>query len=221
MLFNKEYSRPLRFLLAFFISLLITVPVIDNSQYLQFIDLSIIGDVQKHESAFLHMWYVFVSFLDSPKAGLVWILIIAFLLWGFKYKIQALWAMCNVFGGDVIDEVIKHIIKRPRPTFHPAADTGYSFPSGHVFSTFMVISVLWLVVFPLIKKASWRWFAYIVATIWLIFVMLARIYLNAHYPTDTFGAIAIGYMWLQISEWLYIKIAPILKKWPFTSHSYI
>ncbi|XIF19571.1 MAG: phosphatase PAP2 family protein [Acetilactobacillus jinshanensis] len=221
MLFDKEYSRPFRFVLALFISLLITIPVIGNSQYLQFIDLSITGDVQKHEGVLIHAWYVFVSFLDSPKAGVFWILIIAFLLWGFKYKIQALWALGTVFGGDVIDELIKHLVSRPRPALHPAADTGYSFPSGHVFSTFLVISVLWIVVIPQIKDAKYRWVAYIVAAVWLILVMMARIYLNAHYPTDTFGAVAMAYAWLQICEWLYIKFAPRLKQWPLTNHSYI
>ena len=221
MLFHKDYNRPLRFALAFVISIVITAPVIGKSQYLQFIDISLTGDVQKHETAFLHVWYTLVSFFGSPKTGILWTLLIAFLLWGFKYKIQALWAMGAVYGGDVIDEIIKNLVKRPRPALHPAADTSYSFPSGHVFSTFLIISVLWFVAVPMIKRAKLRWLVYVLCVVWVGMVVLARIYLNAHYPTDTLGALAIAYTWLQICEWLYIVIGPRLKRWRLTQHSYL
>lgn len=46
--------------------------------------------------------------------------------------------------------------------------------------------------------------------IWLILLALSRVYLGAHYPTDTIGAMLLAYAWLQISEWLYLWLAPKL-----------
>ena len=221
MLFDRDYNRPLRFLLALVISLIITIPILNQSEYVQFIDISITGNVQKHETVFFHGFYELVSFLASPKAGILWILLIAFFLWGFKYKIQALWGLSLVLGGDALNEIIKHLVRRPRPLLHPLADTGYSFPSGHVFSTFLIISVIWLVIIPLIKNQKLRFSAQIVCVLWVIVTMLSRIYLNAHYATDTIGAVVIAYAWLQIAEILYIWIAPKLWKWRLTRRSYL
>ncbi|WP_369523194.1 hypothetical protein [Secundilactobacillus paracollinoides] len=44
-------------------------------------------------------------------------------------------------------------------------------------------------------------------------------YLGAHYPTDTIGAMLLGYAWLQIAEWLYLWLAPKLKNWHLTQRS--
>lgn len=220
MQFEENRDRIFRFLLAFAIFIIIAIPVMERSLYLRFIDISLIGDVQKHENLFLNLWYHLVSALDSPKIGVVWILIIAFLLWGFKYKLQSLWAMGTLFSGDVLDELIKHIVRRPRPVLHPAADVGYSFPSGHVFSTVLIISVLWILAVPLIQRHRLRIAAQVFCWAWVIMVMLARVYVNAHYPTDVLGALAMAYAWLQVCEWLYIRLAPRMKQWPLLRHSY-
>ena len=195
--------------------------VVNNSTYLQFIDISLTGNVQRHESVLLHSGYTLVSLIGSPKVGIFWALLIAFLLWGFKYKIPALWTLGTVYGGDALNEIIKHLVRRQRPPLHPLADTGYSFPSAHVMNTFLILSVIWFVAVPLIQHRGLRIVVQILCWIGVAVVMLARIYLNAHYPTDTIGGLMIAYGWLQVCETLYVMWAPKLHQCRLTEHSYL
>ena len=51
--------------------------------------------------------------------------------------------------------------------------------------------------------------------------MVSRVYLNAHFPTDTIGAVLLAYLWLQIAEGLYIRLAPMMQSWPLLKKSEI
>ena len=163
---------------------------------------------------------IIISFLGSPKMDILWTLIIAFFLWGFKYKIPALWAICTVLGGDVIGFVVKHIIKRARPAQHMAKDNGYSFPSGHVLGLFLVAAVLFLVVIPLFRSAALRVICQLLLIVFIALLAVSRVYLLAHYPFDTIGAMLLAYTWVQIAEYLYVAIAPRISGWRIVHHSY-
>ena len=163
---------------------------------------------------------IIISFLGSPKMDILWTLIIAFFLWGFKYKIPALWAICTVLGGDVIGFVVKHIIKRARPAQHMAKDNGYSFPSGHVLGFFLVAAVLFLVVIPLFRSAALRVICQLLLIVFIALLAVSRVYLLAHYPFDTIGAMLLAYTWVQIAEYLYVAIAPRISGWRIVHHSY-
>ena len=162
-----------------------------------------------------------ISFIGSPKMDLVWAFIIAFLLWGFKYKIPALWTLGVIFGGDVLGAIVKHVIKRARPAQHMAADNGFSFPSGHVLGGFLIAGILMLVVVPIIQSESMRVICQALLIFYVALLAISRVYLYAHFPTDTIGAMLLAYAWLQVAEYLYIIFAPMLSRWKFVSNSYI
>lgn len=222
MIIDKDYMRAIRIVGGLILSLFVTGSVILNSGYLKFLDSIIIGEVQKNQGGFKDTLMHLFTTLGSPKMDIFWILLMAFFLWGFRYKIIALWAIFTIIGGDVVAFIIKNIVRRSRPILHSATDTGFSFPSGHVFGTFIVISVIWIVLVPLIKSSKWRLIVQIITVITILMVMISRIYLNAHYPTDTIGAILIAYTWLQVSEIFYIKYAVKLKtNWRPVRRSYL
>ncbi|HJA72952.1 MAG TPA: phosphatase PAP2 family protein [Candidatus Limosilactobacillus faecipullorum] len=162
-----------------------------------------------------------ISFIGSPKMDLVWAFIIAFLLWGFKYKIPALWTLGVIFGGDVLGAIVKHVIKRARPAQHMVADNGFSFPSGHVLGGFLIAGILMLVVVPIIQSESMRVICQVLLIFYVALLAISRVYLYAHFPTDTIGAMLLAYAWLQVAEYLYIIFAPMLSRWKFVSNSYI
>lgn len=210
MIIEQERDRPFRLLVSGGLFAFLAAVVMAQSGLLEFIDGVIIQVVQKHPSGTKEVIMKGISFLSSPTFDIIWVLIIAFLLWGFKFRIPALWALCTLFGGDVIATLAKHIVQRQRPIGHLASDNGFSFPSGHVFGMTLVIAILWIVVVPTIEK---DWQAIVLRTVmivWLILLALSRVYLGAHYPTDTIGAMLLAYAWLQISEWLYRWLAPKL-----------
>ncbi|UQS85650.1 phosphatase PAP2 family protein [Apilactobacillus apisilvae] len=211
MIIDKDHKRGFKITLGLILSLFMTISVIMNSGYLKFIDSVIISSVQKSQGGFEDRLMHLCTTLASPKMDIIWILIIAFFLWGFRHKIVAIWSLFTIIGGDVIAFIVKNIVRRPRPSLHSAADTGFSFPSGHVFGIFIVISIIWIVLLPLIQGKKKQLLIQIVTFIFLILVMMSRIYLNAHFPTDTLGAAFIAYTWVQISQIFYVKYAPSLK----------
>lgn len=160
-----------------------------------------------------------ISFLGEPKLDLVWAFLIAFLLWGFKYKIPALWSLGVIIGGDALGTIAKHLVKRARPAQHMAADNGYSFPSGHVLGAFLVAGILMLVVIPLIQRAAVRVICQLLLIFYVVLLAISRVYLYAHFPMDTVGAMLLAYAWLQVAEYLYVIIAPRLSHWQLVANS--
>ncbi|WP_203640856.1 phosphatase PAP2 family protein [Levilactobacillus andaensis] len=221
MLFNRDRDRPWKFGLATVLFLIVAFYIQAQNAYVEFLDSSIVDVIQKNQPGWKTLLYRGVTSLAEPKLTIVWVLILAFLLWGFKFKIPALWSLATLAGGDVIAALVKNVVKRARPTAHLAIDDGYSFPSGHVFGTFLLVAMIWLILIPMIS-ASWKaWIVRVVLIIWMGLVMISRVYLNAHFPTDTIGAVLLAYLWLQIAQGIYIRLAPVMQGWPFLKKSEI
>lgn len=221
MLFNRDRDRPWKFTLATALFLVVAIYIKAQNAYVEFIDSSIVDVIQKNQPEWKTLLYRGVTSLAEPKLDIIWVLILAFLLWGFKFKIPALWCLATLAGGDVIASLVKNLVKRPRPSTHLAIDDGYSFPSGHVFGTFLVIAMIWVILVPMIATAWRAWLVRILLIVWLGLVMISRVYLNAHFPTDTIGAVLLAYLWLQFAEGLYIRLAPVMQNWPLLKRSEI
>lgn len=221
MLFNRDRDRPWKFTLATVLFLIVAVYIKAQNAYVEFLDSSIVDVIQKNQPGWKTLLYRGVTSLAEPKLDIVWVFILAFLMWGFKFKVPALWCLATLAGGDVIASLVKNVIQRSRPTAHLAIDDGYSFPSGHVFGTFLLVAMIWVILIPMISSSWKAWLVRIVLIIWLLLVMISRVYLNAHFPTDTIGAALLAYLWLQVAEGLYIRLALVMKKWSLLKKSEI
>lgn len=215
MFIERDSHRWWRFLLSggFFLALMLLIMF--NSSVVTMIDavLQSLFTSQRFESiGWFHALMTLLSFLAEPKLDLLWVIIIAAILWIKRYRISALWAFGTIVGGDFFGEIFKHIVKRIRPAQHLAADDGYSFPSGHTLGIFLLVAILFLVVIPLIQRASVRAILQILLIFAVFFLAVSRVYLYAHWPFDTVGAMLLAYAWLQVAEWLYVALAPRLQQ---------
>ncbi|GAK48585.1 membrane-associated phospholipid phosphatase [Secundilactobacillus oryzae JCM 18671] len=217
----KERTRILRFLISGVLFGWLMILVMNKSGILDLIDTVVQRLVQDNESALKHGLFTLISGLASPTMTIVWTLVLAFLLWGFKYKIPALWALCTLLGGDVIAKIVKEVVQRARPFDHLAADDGFSFPSGHVFGFFILVALLWILVVPMMQNHLNQIYLRAFMILLLFLVAMSRVYLSAHYPSDTVGAMLLAYAWIQVAEWLYLALAPMMKKWSFLKNSKI
>jgi undecaprenyl-diphosphatase len=103
-------------------------------------------------------------------------------------------------GGALFNELLKLIFQRARPVFDQPGFpvTGYSFPSGHTMMATLLYG--FLAIFIAQTTSSWRWrmIPILIATALIPLVALSRMYLGAHYLSDTLAAIAAGVMWLML-----------------------
>lgn len=221
MLIERDRKRPMRLIVTTVIFLVVAAMIYKNSMLITTVDTVCQAlFTSSKTTGFVHTLMVLTAFLASPKMDILWGLIIAFFLWGFKGKIPAVWALLTLFGGDVLGTIVKHVIKRDRPAQHPVSDTGYSFPSGHVLGFFLIAAIISLVVVPLIRSGATRVIIQLVLIFAVVLVAISRVYLQAHYPSDTFSAMLLAYAWLQFSEGVYVRYAPRLRRWKMTHNSW-
>ncbi|USS88429.1 phosphatase PAP2 family protein [Fructilactobacillus hinvesii] len=208
MMIKRDPSRPYKLVIAGLLTLILAIAVKGNWGFINFLDTIGTGIVQHWNSNTMTSFFTIVSFIASPKLDVIWMVLLAFILWGCRAKVPAVFALCLLFGGDALGFIVKHIVGRARPALHLAKDTGYSFPSGHVLGTLLVLSIIWIMLVPMINQKAGMVIVRTLLVVWLILVMLSRVYLNAHFPTDVVGAATLAYFWLQIAEYLYVRFAP-------------
>ncbi|GAA3959942.1 phosphatase PAP2 family protein [Mucilaginibacter dorajii] len=89
-----------------------------------------------------------------------------------------------------LTEIIKHLVKRPRPFLQnihitPVYRPGnYSFPSGHSSSSFATATAL--------SMAYPKWYVILPAYLWAGSTAYSRMYLGVHYPTDVAAGAGLG-----------------------------
>jgi undecaprenyl-diphosphatase len=91
--------------------------------------------------------------------------------------------------------VIKEIVERPRPsedyvTYVEGAN-GFSYPSGHVFGTVLLVGFIAYVLIERETNAARRWLIAATAGAVMFLMGLQRVYAGAHWPTDA----AAGWLW--------------------------
>ncbi|MCH3990912.1 MAG: phosphatase PAP2 family protein [Lactobacillus sp.] len=154
-----------------------------------------------------------ITALASPKMNLVWMALIAVILWIKNQRPLALNIVLLLISVDAVGLVIKHVVKRARPVQHLTIDDGYSFPSGHVLGMATIVLWLILILVPIIiQSQTTRTWVDILLVVGLLVVMVSRVYVYAHYPSDVCGSVAVATMWFGIFEWAWRKLTPRTKK---------
>jgi len=126
-----------------------------------------------------------ISVVFAPINCLFMILVILSVLYfynPFKFWWYGWWS----FSVLLIGTLFKYIIQRTRPDM---SIDGYSFPSMHVLSVCLLVCLILL----LNNSKSLA----IISMLLVISVMISRIYLQAHYFTDTVGSLFVMGTMLQ------------------------
>jgi membrane-associated phospholipid phosphatase len=102
--------------------------------------------------------------------------------------------------------LFKNIFKRHRP-LDPLINnvTGFSFPSGHSFSSFTFFGLLIYITWKTNIKKPWKiliaFFLFVFATT----IAFSRVYLRVHYPSDVAAGFCLSVVWLMLSIWILHK----------------
>jgi len=125
--------------------------------------------------------------------------IIALLVWAGHRVSALLFAGC-VLGGFAVETALKLTFGRARPDLWPALVTEktYSFPSGHTTMATVFFGGLVAVVFHLRKRRVERAIAAAAAAVVILGVATSRVYLGAHWATDTAAGMLVGLFWVVV-----------------------
>src|SRR5699024_8138388 len=81
----------------------------------------------------------------------------------------------------------------------------YSFPSGHTMRSTILILLLIYFILQLLRSTFAKGIVYIVGVLAIVGVAISRVFLEAHYLSDTLAAISISAVWYCICLLLYRK----------------
>lgn len=133
-------------------------------------------------------------------------LVVAFLLF-FRRRLEALFVAALPGLAALFTWLIKVLVDRPRPGDELFDNGGLSFPSGHV-SYIVVFLGFFIYLLPgLIKQRVIVPALQAIMVIFILLMMVSRIYLGEHWPSDVLGSIMLGGLILAPAIILYNKYA--------------
>ncbi len=99
--------------------------------------------------------------------------------------------------------LLKDIFQRHRPLDPLIRNvTGFSFPSGHSFSSFTFYGLVAYLLWQTNISKAWK----IAATIFLFLfpatIAFSRVYLQVHFPSDVAAGFCLSVIWLILSFWI-------------------
>lgn len=120
-----------------------------------------------------------------------------------KNKNIGLSIISNIVIIAVLNQLLKRILQRPRPTeFRIVEETGYSFPSGHSMVSMAFYGYLIYLIYRYIKNKYVKWTLITILSILICLIGISRIYLGVHYTSDVLGGflLSISYLVIYISS---------------------
>ena len=108
----------------------------------------------------------------------------------------------NLVISTILNQVLKYIVQRPRPTeFRIIDETGYSFPSGHSMVSTAFYGFLIYLIYKKVKNKYLKWILISTLSILILLIGTSRIYLGVHYTSDVLAGflISISYLIIFIS----------------------
>lgn len=149
-------------------------------------------DLGRGWAAYSDVWNLLSNAANLPLIGLG-VGIVLWMFWKHRRRegIVVIVVLAAVTAGS---EAVKQLVARPRP---PGFDTSipgvvYSYPSGHVLEALTICGIIALVVWRSSQPHLLRAGLAIAVAIFVALVAVARVALNAHYPSDVLGGFLAG-----------------------------
>lgn len=144
-----------------------------------------------------------ITSMGGPTVlGLTVLAVLGYLVLYGLYR-NAIFVLLASAGGWVLNDVLKQMFARPRPSvvYHLREVSSLSFPSGHALTSAVVYLTLGTLLMRVAEGRLVKWYCIAVAMAATILVGLSRVYLGVHYPSDVLAGWLIGLSWALVC-WL-------------------
>jgi undecaprenyl-diphosphatase len=184
-----------------------------DSGWVNTLDMSWIDRIQGAVSEGKTSFIMKATELGNMKLVIVLTIIIAIVLFIKRKYAEGLW-----FGGTILfcaaigGKILKKVFDRDRPAFLQLIEkTNESFPSGHATATTIFYGFIGLVL-VLATVHIWKKFVIGFITLaWIGFILITRIYLGVHFPTDVIGGFLYGLAAILLSLGVYLVVQEPLR----------
>ena len=151
--------------------------------------------------------------IDLPIV-ISWAILLTAIFYLKKWKSESLLVAGNLSLAGILIVSLKHLYQRPRPDIlHLVEEKGFSFPSGHSLAVTLLIGSLIIIVGQRVKSTRLKLPLQSLLGIYLVSVLVSRVYLGVHYPSDVLASLCLGLGILFIEFPFYDKLR---FQWRFT-----
>ena len=163
------------------------------------IDQPIQSAIRGNLPAYLTAFFTRVTVLMNTPVVASWVgVIVLFFVWK-KWYTEALLLTGSLVTTGLVVVILKHSYLRPRPALqHLVQEGGYSFPSGHSLAATLVFGSLMIVVGQRMTSQVGKVLVQFALFLCMVTIVLSRVYVGVHYPTDVTGSMLLGFGLLQM-----------------------
>ena len=163
------------------------------------IDQPIQSAIRGDLPAYLTAFFTRVTVLMNTPVVVSWVgVIVLFFVWK-KWYTEALLLTGSLVTTGLLVVILKHIYLRSRPALqHLVQEGGYSFPSGHSLAATLVFGGLIIIVGQRMTSQVGKVLAQIALFLCMVTIVVSRVYVGVHYPTDVTGSMLLGFGLLQM-----------------------
>ncbi len=204
---NQKYSFLILSIICYLLFLCLWIGVMFQLSFISKLDSTLIPLVQGSiTDAKTHFFRILTQF-GGTVAMIIFSLITVIVVWRKLGSKIAIWTGATFLTGELLlPQIFKHITLRPRPDEPLIPISGYSFPSGHATgsTTFYGFLAILLILFYLKKKSS-KIIVPLLFGFFVILVMISRVYLSVHYPSDVLAGCLLGLGTIFLATFIYIN----------------
>ena len=141
-----------------------------------------------------------IAKIITQLGGAIFLIILSLaLIISLKNKKVSILILLNLIISTTLNQVLKFIIQRPRPTeFRIIDEKGYSFPSGHSMVSAAFYGFLIYLICKNIKNKYLKWGLITLLSCIVLLIGTSRIYLGVHYTSDVIAGFLISISYLII-----------------------
>ena len=168
------------------------------------VDLSVFHFLQALRTTPVDRFMVTVTEIGSAGVMVPLALAVAaWLVWRGYRRTAGYWIGVVAFG-EVMVQLLKFTLGRPRPLDLYAGVERFSFPSGHAAAATVMLSFL---AFLLCRQQTLRVRAAIAAgaACAVLLIAISRLYLGAHWLSDVLGSMGLGLAWVALVAFGYTE----------------
>lgn len=185
---KKSYVLIVAILFILWLGLLLNFLGSGFMQGEEYLDTAVSSFAYKSRTGILNSIFIFITSFGNTLPVIFVTGLLSVTLYISKKKFEGFLYSAHVLGVFAFNELLKYIIKRPRPdSIKLVKAVGYSFPSGHAMVSMGAGLLLIYFILKFVKNKSTAVLLSIGIFMFVLLIGMSRVYVGVHYPSDVVG----------------------------------